>query len=97
VLDPVVLERAEEDIYQLIAHGIRAFGAEAARVYAAALRNRILWLCEHPGAGPVHGQLAGSVRSFRQGSHRIYYRHDTRSLTVIRILHLRMDAGRHFA
>jgi toxin ParE1/3/4 len=95
LLDLVILERAEDDLFEVIRYGVEAHGLERAQAYVAAIQDRIEWLREYPGAGPVHEQLRGKVHSFRQNRHRIYYTVHTNRITVIRILHVSRDVVRH--
>jgi toxin ParE1/3/4 len=95
LLDLVVLERAEDDLFEAIRYGVEVHGLERTQSYVAAIRDRIEWLREHPGAGPVHEQLRGMVQSFRQNRHRIYYKVHGKRMTVIRILHNSRDVVRH--
>jgi plasmid stabilization system protein ParE len=39
---------------------------------------------------------APHLRCRKAGSHRIYYSFDEKELRVVRVLHERMDAARHF-
>lgn len=96
MLELIVLERAEEDLFETIRYGVATHGLETAQSYAKATRDRIEWLREFPGAGPVHETLRGKVRSFRQHRHRIYYSVNATQMTVIRILHVSRDVARHF-
>jgi toxin ParE1/3/4 len=91
LLDLIVLERAEDDVFECIRYGAESFGLEQAHAYADALRQRIHWLREFPRAGAVHEHLRGKIRAFKQGRHRIYYSVHVNLLTVIRILHVKQD------
>ncbi len=91
MLEIEILERAQDDIFNIIEYGIAEYGEAAARDYVGKIAARINWLCANPRAGPAHSELRGGIRSFRQGQHRIYYRASATSLTIIRILHVSMD------
>ncbi len=96
MLDLEILERAQDDIYRMIAYGVETHGEPAARAYVEKVRERIDWLRANAKLGPVHSQLKGGIRSYSQGRHRIYYIVDARKLTVVRVLHQSMDVGPQF-
>jgi toxin ParE1/3/4 len=86
-----ILERAQDDIFNIIEYGVAAHGEATAREYVGKISARINWLSTNAGLGPVHSELRGGIRSFRQGQHRIYYLASAKKLTAIRILHVSMD------
>ena len=97
MLDLEILERAQDDIFNIIEYGVGAHGEAVARLYADKIGERINWLRANSKLGPVHSELRGSIRSFRQGRHRIYYIANVEKLTVVRVLHQSMDVLHHFA
>jgi toxin ParE1/3/4 len=96
LLDVEILERAQDDIFNIIEYGVAAHGEAAAREYVGKIGARINWLSANPGSGPVHSELRGGIRSFRQGQHRIYYLADAERLTVVRLLHVLVDVINQF-
>ncbi len=96
MLDIEILERAQDDIFNIIEYGVAAHGEELAREYVGKIGARINWLCVNVRLGPVHSELRGGIRSFRQGRHRIYYVSDTKKLTIIRVLHQSTDVLQQF-
>lgn len=96
LLELEILERAQDDIFNIIEYGTQTHGEDVARAYIGKIGARINWLRENPRLGPVHSELQGGIRSFRQGQHRIYYRSNSAKLTVIRVLHLAMDVPSQF-
>jgi plasmid stabilization system protein ParE len=96
LLEIEILERARDDIFNIIEYGTAEHGAATAREYVGKISARINWLSANPGLGPVHSELRGGIRSFRQGQHRIYYVASAKKLTVARILHLSMDVKHQF-
>jgi toxin ParE1/3/4 len=91
-----ILERAQDDIFNIIEYGVAAHGETAARDYVSKISARINWLNANAGLGPVHSELRGGIRSFRQGQHRIYYLANAERLTVVRVLHVAMDVAQQF-
>jgi toxin ParE1/3/4 len=91
LLEIEILERAQDDIFNIIEYGMAEHGEAAAREYVGKIGARINWLSANPRLGAVQSELRGGIRSFRQGQHRIYYLASTTKLTVVRVLHLSMD------
>ncbi len=91
-----ILERAQDDIFNIIEYGIAAHGEASARDYVGKIGARINWLSANAGLGPLHSELRGGVRSFRQGQHRVYYVANAERLTVVRVLHVAMDVIHQF-
>ncbi len=96
MLEIEILERARDDIYNIIEYGTAEHGEPATRAYVANIGARINWLSANPRLGPVHSELRGGIRSFRQGQHRIYYIPSAKKLTVARVLHVSMDVAHQF-
>ncbi len=96
LLDIEILERAQDDIFNIIEYGTAAHGEATAREYVSKISARINWLSANAGLGPVHSELRGGIRSFRQGQHRIYYVANAERLTVVRVLHVAMDVAQQF-
>jgi plasmid stabilization system protein ParE len=91
LLEIEILERARDDIFNIIEYGTDEHGEASTRIYVDKINARINWLGISPTLGPVHSDLRGGIRSFRQGQHRIYYVASAKKLTVARILHVSMD------
>ncbi len=89
--------RAARDIDEIYDFTAGQWGMARAEAYIAALRER----CESLARGKVRGRDAGEIRdSYRRlnaGSHVIFYRTAGEATEVIRILHARIDFGRHLA
>jgi plasmid stabilization system protein ParE len=96
LLEIEILDRARDDIFNIIEYGIQEHGEAVTRAYVDKIGARINWLSANPKLGPVHSDLRGGVRSFRQAQHRIYYVPNAKRLTVARILHVSMDVLHQF-
>jgi plasmid stabilization system protein ParE len=72
LLEIEILERARDDIFNIIEYSTDEHGEVGARAYIDKISARINWLSANPKLGPVHSDLRGGIRSFRQGQHRIY-------------------------
>ena len=85
---------AQRDVGEIWDYTAEQWGIEQARTYTQKIGQAVERLTAHPNLGvSEHHPLAG-YRKFRAGSHQIYYRFDDQSLTVVRVLHVRMDALR---
>lgn len=91
-----ILERAQDDIFNIIKYGVAAHGEASAREYVSKISARINWLSANAGVGPIHSELRSGIRSFRQGQHRIYYVANAERMTVVRVLHVAMDVVQQF-
>jgi plasmid stabilization system protein ParE len=91
LLEIEILERARDDIYNIIEYGTAEHGEAATREYVDKISARINWLAANANLGPIQSELRGSIRSFRQGKHRIYYVVSPKTLTIARILHTSID------
>jgi toxin ParE1/3/4 len=87
--------RAARDIDEIYDFTAEAWGVVQAESYIATLRQR----CEALARGEVAGRDASQIRlGYRRltaGSHAIFYRTTGDAIEIIRILHARMNFGRH--
>ena len=63
--------------------------------YRGAINQAFATLSANPQIGRAQDEIAPGLRSFPVRQHVIYYRVGTGTLTIVRILHGRMDAARH--
>ena len=63
------------------------FGRAQTAKYLVGLRDAFVRLQEHPGIGVARDDLRAGTRSYRYGSHRIYYRAMEDGVLIQRILH----------
>jgi toxin ParE1/3/4 len=96
LLEIEILERARDDIFNIIEYGTAEHGEASTREYVDKIGTRIRWLGANPSLGPIQSELRGSIRSFRQAKHRIYYMASAERLTVVRVLHVSMDVLNQF-
>jgi len=93
---PVVLtDEAQRDLRGIAARGRDDWGVEAAARHHAAILRQLELLGSFPLLGRIADDLAGGVREIGVPPHRAYYRVETDVISVLRILHERMDAPRH--
>jgi toxin ParE1/3/4 len=87
--------RAARDIDEIYEFTAEQWGAGRAESHIASLRQR----CESLARGEITGRDAGHIRSgyrrVQAGSHVIFSRTSGETVEIVRILHARMDFGRH--
>lgn len=81
-----IVQAARGDIEAIYLSSATEFGLRQAKAYRRAITETIELLAEHPGIGRGESAL---TRSYPAKSHRIFYRADATTLTVVRILHVR--------
>lgn len=87
--------RAATDLEAIAAFSIDRFGINQARRYRDELIACFSNLAANPSLGRRAEQLAKGLRRFEHGSHIIFYTREGEDISVVRVLHYRMDAGRH--
>ena len=88
--------RAADDLDGIYEYTIVNFGLERARGYLNDLHRRINDPAENPALGRGAGQLAPGLRRNPYRSHVVFYLPENRGGLIVRVLHERMDAPRHF-
>ncbi|HTQ15325.1 MAG TPA: type II toxin-antitoxin system RelE/ParE family toxin [Rhizomicrobium sp.] len=91
-----IAHRARLDLRNIARYSREQWGAANKARYMAAIRLRMPGLLRQPGAGVARDDLAAGLRCVPVGRHVIYYRIAEGRIAVIRVLHQRMDAKRHF-
>lgn len=82
---------ARSDLASLLSFTLQTWGRAQFLAYQEKLNAALAAIAANPRAGkPRHGLLVHQV-----GRHRIFYRVEDTVIIVLRILHDRMDAGRH--
>lgn len=88
--------RAAADLDAIAEFTIGRFGIEQARRYRDDLKSCLSNLAENPQMGRRAEQLAKGLRRFEHRSHIIFFVPVDQGVLVVRVLHYRMDVGRHF-
>lgn len=91
VLNPV----AQRDVRSILLYTRKQWGQSARDAYEEALNQALLTLSENPLIGRRRDAVPGDLRTFRVRQHMIYYRYSDDTLTVLRVLHGKMDPGQH--
>jgi toxin ParE1/3/4 len=83
--------RADQDLRDIYDFTLKRWGRDQLITYAEKIDQAFATIAETPAIGrPRHGYLRTTV-----GRHHIFYRTDSETIYIIRILHDRMDAPRH--
>lgn len=85
---------AEEDLRQIIDHSLTSWGRAQALRYIEAFESLAENLATHPGMGRDRSTLLNGVRSFPFRKHVLYYVEEPFGITILRVLHQRMDVLR---
>ncbi len=86
---------AERDVIDIFLHGVTQFGADQAERYLEGINTKIQMAAEHPDFGSDYSFVIEGLRRYEVTSHAIYYRATPSGILVLRVLHGRMDPGRH--
>ncbi|MET4698810.1 toxin ParE1/3/4 [Constrictibacter sp. MBR-5] len=86
---------ARGDLEGIWDYSAETWGTEQAERYVRQIHAVCEALCTGRSTGRDIGHVSAGCRAADSGSHVIVYRIDDRRLVVVRILHVRMDIGRH--
>lgn len=87
--------QAQRDLEQIWAYSVENWGEDQAVQYVAQVRAALELLRTNPGLARPAEDVRSGLRKFTVGSHVLYVRLGDRFLRLVRVLHGRMDAGRH--
>lgn len=94
----VALKRAAQgDVRSILLHAGERWGLEQRDAYRAKLDGAFSILRSNPRVGRSRDDIAAGLRSYQIEEHVIYYRVVANAVTIVRILHGKMDASRHLA
>jgi len=88
--------KAVSDLDGIYEYTILNFGLEQAQTYLLGLHERFQILADNPGVGRSASQLAPELRRHEYQSHVVFYIPKKKGALIVRVLHARMDAKRHF-
>jgi len=88
--------RALRDLDHIADYTLAQWGEEQAEIYLNALANRFDWLAKNPSAGRTRDEIGPNYRSYRQGSHLIFYILERGVVAIIGIPHGSMDIEAFF-
>lgn len=84
---------ARTDLRAILRYSRRTWGERQRDVYAARLSEAMDGLTWLPNLGRGREEAPVGLRSLPVGEHVVYYRVDSASVTIIRILHQKRDAA----
>tara|TARA_B100000678_G_scaffold182825_1_gene152800 strand:+ start:815 stop:1108 length:294 start_codon:yes stop_codon:yes gene_type:complete len=87
----LTLPSAEADLAAIAIYTKERWGIEQAQKYLSGLRADIESLTKFPLMHPRHRSAHGEFRKAASGHHLVFYQIDDASITVVRVLHERMD------
>ncbi|MBF9042598.1 type II toxin-antitoxin system RelE/ParE family toxin [Rhodobacterales bacterium HKCCE4037] len=85
---------SETDLDDIYDYSVREWGAVQADKYVVGIRSRIAGLASGATASRAVDEIAPGLRRALAGSHVVFFREDEAAVTVVRVLHQRMDVGR---
>ncbi len=89
--------KAVSDLDGIYEYTILNFGLEQAQAYLLGLHEHLQILADNPGVGRSSAsQLAPKLRRHEYQSHVVFYLPKEAGALIVRVLHSRMDAKRHF-
>jgi toxin ParE1/3/4 len=91
VLKPV----ARRDVRSILLYTGQRWGCAQRDAYREALDQAFMTLSVNPLVGRSRDEIAPNLRSYNIQHHVIYCRVTTQTVTVLRVLHGKMDATRH--
>ncbi len=87
----VLTRRAQEDYRQILQYSVQTWGEEQQIAYNAALVKALTIIGDNPSIGRARADLPPGYRALPVEQHVIIYHVTTRAVSVLRILHSRMD------
>jgi toxin ParE1/3/4 len=88
--------RALRDLDDIADYTLRRWGPGQMEAYLRRIEARIAWLAENPDLGRRRDDVGKGYRSFREGSHIVFYLLEQDRILVIGLPHRAMDVGRFF-
>lgn len=90
----IILRRARDELEAIYDYTAGHWGLTQAAAYNRTLRERIEGLAAGRTASRTAEEVGPGLRRALAGSHVVFFREDATAVTVVRVLHQRMDVGR---
>jgi toxin ParE1/3/4 len=87
----ILSPEAKTDIVNIRKYTTQKWGKAQADKYSLELRERMRWLADNPMLGRTRDEVKEGYRSFKEGSHIIFYRIAEGTIEIIGIPHQNMD------
>jgi toxin ParE1/3/4 len=91
-----ILPEAEDDIAAILQFSLDQWGFQQSEEYGAELYEAIENLLLFPKRGTSRPDIFDNARTLVSGKHVIYYRIDGQTISIVRVLHSRLDISRIF-
>ena len=91
----VLSPRAKADIDKVWTDTAKRWGFDQADSYVRQIVRNLETLATHPAIGRACPEVRPGYRKYPSGSHVVFYKTIDGGVDVVRILHERMDFGRH--
>ena len=88
--------RARADLRGIWSYTIEHWGKGQAEAYLALIEGAVDAIVDNPELGRPCNEVRQGYRKHLVGSHVLFYRIEGKAIFVIRVLHGRMNAERHF-
>lgn len=87
--------RARRDLDAIWAYSVESWGEDQAERYLRGIQAAIETVADDPRRAIACDDIRPGYRKLHTGSHVIFFKVETDQVIVVRILHGRMDLGRH--
>ena len=87
--------RAQRDLDEIWTYTVKHWGIDQAEFYIREIGTRIAAAAAHPTIGRACSEIRAGYYKYPSGSHVVFVRQIEGEIDVVRILHKRMDFGRH--
>lgn len=86
---------AQRDLDGIWTYTASTWSVEQADRYVDALTTRMIWLSNNPDLWVVRDEIRRDIFSYGEGRHVVFFKATSDMLSIIRVLHDRMDVKRH--
>ena len=95
MLTLIVTEEAEQNLIGIGEYTELEWGVLQRKEYLRNIVDRLNWLAENPNHGKQRWEIKQGYFSYPEGKHHIFYLFDKKTITIIGVLHERMDFERY--
>ena len=95
-LKVLISSKARIALKDILVYTRRTWGYEQYKKYNRTLKDAFKKIAQNPLSGKARDDLYVGCRSYRVGSHVVFYRIFENHIEISRILHKSMDFERHF-